>query len=177
MITFVKGNLFESPAQVLVNTVNTVGAMGKGIARDFKTFFPEMFAEYRDLCDRDQLKVGRLHLYRGDRKWILNFPTKVHWRNPSKLEYIEEGLRAFTRLYASAGINSAAFPPLGCGHGQLDFKSQVRPMMIEHLESLPIPVFIYPERPRTTPEQKDIKAMKDWLQSEPESSSSRRPAS
>ena len=90
-ITYVRGNLFESPAQVLVNTVNTVGVMGKGVALEFKKLFPEMFEEYRRLCEGRLLKIGMLHIYRTPHKWVLNFPTKEHWRQPSRVEYIDAG--------------------------------------------------------------------------------------
>lgn len=168
MITYVRGNLFESPAQVLVNTVNTVGVMGKGIALQFKRYFPEMFAEYRALCEAGTLAIGRLHLYRTDHKWILNFPTKEDWRRPSRPEYIEQGLKRFAQIYVEAGIHSIAFPPLGCGNGELDFESQVRPLMETHLRTLPIDVFIYPPLPRhELAEHIDAKATAEWLRSEP----------
>ena len=80
--------------------------MGKEIALDFKRIFPDMFREYRDLCDRRQLEVGQLHPYRALHKWIVNFPTKKHWRQPSRAEYVETGLSTFVRMYAEAGINS-----------------------------------------------------------------------
>jgi len=80
MITFVKGNLFESPAKVLVNTVNTVGVMGKGIAKTFKEIYPDMFKEYQGFCEKGQFKIGQLWLYTTKHKWILNFPTKKQWR-------------------------------------------------------------------------------------------------
>src|SRR5258708_35436993 len=94
MITYVRGDLLRSPAKGLVNTVNTVGVMGKGIAKDFKTIFPEMFGEYQKVCEQRKLEVGKLFLWRGPHKWVLNFPTKKHWRNPSKPEFIEAGLKA-----------------------------------------------------------------------------------
>ena len=97
--TYVRGNIFESPAETLVNTVNTVGVMGKGIAYEFKRLYPEMFREYRDLCERGSLQIGALYLYRTDHKSVLNFPTKKHWRSPSQPEYIEEGLKTFVRTY------------------------------------------------------------------------------
>src|SRR5437773_477164 len=114
MITYVKGTLFESPAKTLVNTVNTVGVMGKGIAKRFKEIYPEMFSKYQHLCENKQLQIGKLWLYKTEHKWILNFPTKVHWRQPSRPEYIEEGLRAFAASYPTQGITSIAFPRLGC---------------------------------------------------------------
>lgn len=167
MILYVKGNLFQSPAQVLVNTVNTVGVMGKGVALEFKRLFPEMYQQYRDLCEQGKFHVGMLWLYKSPQKWVLNFPTKRHWRSPSRVEYIEAGLRKFTQVYSDWGIHSIAFPPLGCGNGQLDFKTQVQPLMEKYLKPLPIDVFIYPQKESDFVEHLDVKAMKKWLRSEP----------
>ena len=168
MISYVIGNLFESPAQTLVNTVNTRGVMGKGIALTFKRVYPEMFREYQRLCEAKELRVGTLFLYHTSHKRILNFPTKDDWRRPSKPEYIAAGLRRFREIYQEAQINSIAFPPLGCGNGELDFESTVRPMMEEHLGDLPIQIFIYAPRPGyLIPEHRDIESMRQWLRSEP----------
>lgn len=167
MITYVSGNLFESPAQTLVNTVNVVGVMGKGIALGFKRIFPEMFREYQALCERGQLAIGTLHIYRTPTKLVLNFPTKEHWRNPSRLEYVEAGLRTFVRTYREAGIQSAAFPPLGCGNGELSF-DVVRPLMEQYLAPLTIPIYLYaPLPPGVRPEHRDIEAIAAWLREEP----------
>jgi len=167
MLTYVAGNLFEAPVQTLVNAVNTVGVMGKGIALTFKAIFPEMFREYRTICEREELKVGGLHLWRGPTRYVLNFPTKEHWRNPSKLEYIEAGLRAFVRMYERAGIHSIAFPPLGCGNGELEF-SVVRPVMERYLAPLPITVLVYAPLPRkTVAEHRTPREVADWLRSVP----------
>jgi len=143
MITYVIGNLFESPARVLVNTVNTVGVMGKGIAKDFKAIYPDMFREYQKLCESKKLTIGKLWLYKTPNKWILNFPTKTTWKQPAKVEYIESGLETFVRMYAKKGITSIAFPPLGCGNGELDWENQVRPIMEKYLKRLPIDIFIF----------------------------------
>lgn len=169
MILYVKGDIFQSPAQVLVNTVNTVGVMGKGIALEFKKLFPEMFAEYRSLCETGQFQVGNLWLYKSPNKWILNFPTKRHWRQPSQMEYIEAGLEKFVNSYAQMGIHSIAFPPLGCGNGQLDFETQVQPVMEKYLRNLPIETFIYPEKESSFVEHVNVSEMEDWLRSEPQS--------
>src|SRR5438094_656515 len=116
MISYVTGDLFSSPAKVLVNTVNIVGVMGKGIALRFKQTYPEMFKEYQVLCEAGQLQIGSLWVFRTPHKWILNFPTKMHWRKPSAPEYVEAGLRKFVATYAAQGITSIAFPRLGCGN-------------------------------------------------------------
>ncbi|MFZ0545628.1 MAG: macro domain-containing protein, partial [Candidatus Promineifilaceae bacterium] len=170
MILYVSGDLFQSPAQVLVNTVNTVGVMGKGIALDFKRLYPEMFEKYQKLCEAGKFSIGMLWLYKSPNKWILNFPTKKHWRQPSHIGYIEAGLKKFVDTYDKMGIHSIAFPPLGCGNGQLDFASQVRPLMEQYLRNLPIEVFIYADRyDPTLPEHKNPDEMRDWLRTEPTS--------
>ena len=142
MVYLVNHDLFKSPAQTLVNTVNTEGVMGKGIAKEFKKRFPAMFKEYRALTDHSELEIGQLHVWRGPSKWVLNFPTKTTWRKPSKLSYVEEGLRKFVVSYEQLGIESVSFPPLGCGNGNLDW-DVVRPIMFEYLSSVKIPVFIH----------------------------------
>ena len=170
MILYVTGDLFQSPAQVLVNTVNTVGVMGKGVAYEFKRLYPEMFDQYRNLCERGEFTVGMLWLYKSPNKWVLNFPTKQHWRQPSKVEYIVSGLEKFVATYDELGIHSIAFPPLGCGNGQLDFETQVRPVMERYLRNLPIEIFIYPDRNDPfVPEHDDPRGMREWLRSEPSS--------
>lgn len=169
MITYVVGDLFTSPAKVLVNTVNTVGVMGKGIAKDFKHVYPEMFREYQGYCETGLLDVGKLWLYKTPHKWILNFPTKKHWRNKSKPEYIEAGLRKFADTYDTKGMLSVSFPMLGCGNGELDWESQVQPLMEEILRPLPIDIYIhlYQQGAPCVPEHRDARAMKKWLRSEP----------
>ena len=169
MITYVESDLFDSPAQVLVNTVNTVGVMGKGIARRFKQAFPEMFREYQILCEAGQLTIGRLWLYRDADRWILNFPTKKHWRNPSRPEYVEAGLQRFVEMYSETGITQIAFPQLGCGNGELDWESQVRPLMETYLAKLSIDVFVHLYRSADTPEHRDLATTKRWLRLEVES--------
>ena len=169
MITYVEADLFTSPAQVLVNTVNTVGVMGKGIALTFKQIYPEMFAEYQHYCENGMFDTGMLWLYKTSHKWILNFPTKKHWRSKSKLEYIEAGLRKFADTYDYKGIGSISFPMLGCGNGELDWDTQVQPLMEHILRPLPIDVYVhlYPSVAGYVPEHRDIEETKRWLRSEP----------
>ena len=143
MITYVVGDIFTSPAKVLVNTVNTVGVMGKGIAYGFKRIYPEMFEQYQYFCEEGMFNVGQLWLYKTPHKWILNFPTKKHWRSKSKVEYIEAGLQKFVDTYDLKGMLSVAFPMLGCGNGGLDWNTQIQPLMEEYLTDLPIDIFIY----------------------------------
>jgi len=171
LITYVVCDLFSSPARVLVNTVNTVGVMGKGIARDFKQVYPEMFEEYQKLCEKGTFNIGNLWLYKTPNKWVLNFPTKKHWRQPSKPEFIEEGLKKFADTYHVYGITSISFPLLGCGNGELDWETQVRPLMERYLQSLPINIYIHLmiRRAPFMQEHKSIKEMRDWLRGEPKS--------
>ncbi|MCY3990394.1 MAG: macro domain-containing protein [Caldilineaceae bacterium] len=169
MILYVQGDLFQSPAQVLVNTVNTVGVMGKGVALQFKRHFPEMYGKYRELCEKGDFNVGSLWLYKSPNKWVLNFPTKRHWRQPSRIEDVESGLRKFVETYSNMGIHSIAFPLLGCGNGQLDFSSQVQPLIEKYLQPLPIEVFVYPDRDNVFVEHLQPGEMSDWLRTEPES--------
>ena len=171
MITYVDFSLFESPAKVLVNTVNTVGVMGKGIAKDFKTLYPEMFSGYQRLCEENMFSVGQLWLYKTPHKWVLNFPTKTHWRNPSRPEYVEAGLEKFTRIYQDARITSISFPQLGCGNGGLDWSTQVKPLMERHLKKLPLEIFIHlstPEPP-SKPEHQAPAETLDWIRAQPRS--------
>lgn len=143
MLTYLTTSLFDSPAQTLVNPVNTAGVMGKGLALAFKQRYPEMYQQYRELCHAGQLEIGKLHVYRMLDQTIVNFPTKKHWRNSSQIEYIEAGLAEFVRSYSQHGITSVSFPQLGCGHGGLDWKEQVQPVMERYLKDLPIPVYIH----------------------------------
>jgi O-acetyl-ADP-ribose deacetylase (regulator of RNase III) len=143
MITYVQDDLFQSKAQVLVNPVNVMGVMGKGLALEFKKRYPAMFEEYRTLCENSQFKVGDLWLYKTTDKWVLNFPTKNHWREPSTVEIIQAGLNRFAATYEENSITSIAFPKLGSGLGGLDWGKQVRPIMEQYLQPLPIEILIY----------------------------------
>jgi O-acetyl-ADP-ribose deacetylase (regulator of RNase III) len=142
MLIYRRTSLLESTAQTLVNTVNCVGVMGKGIAKDFKEREPNMFVAYQRICNKKLLSPGKLWLWKGTNSWILNFPTKIHWRNPSKLEWIEAGLEKFVSSYKSLGINEISFPRLGCGNGGLNW-DDVRPLMEQYLKSVSIKVFIH----------------------------------
>lgn len=137
------GNIFDSHCTTLVNTVNCVGVMGKGIALEFKKRYPAMFEDYRILCRQKKLKPGHPYLYSDlSGVSILNFPTKDHWKSPSKFSYIEEGLTWFRDNYQALGITSIAFPPLGCGNGGLRWED-VGPEMYQKLKDLPIEIEIY----------------------------------
>jgi O-acetyl-ADP-ribose deacetylase (regulator of RNase III) len=144
MLNFTSGNLLDSRCYALVNTVNTVGVMGKGIALQFKNEFPHNYKIYRDTCHSRQLKIGGLLLVKdrslllGERL-IINFPTKTHWRLPSEYTYIEQGLNALTNLIAEERLQAIALPALGCGNGGLDWLI-VKGMIRHHLE--PVNSFI-----------------------------------
>lgn len=142
-VTVLVGDLFESNAQTLTNTVNTVGVMGKGIALHFKKRFPEMFRDYEVRCAEGEVRLGRPYLYKTLLPpWVLNFPTKEHWRSPSRLEAIQDGLRHLERNYRQWGIESLAVPPLGCGEGGLEWRV-VGPTLYRGLARLDIPVELY----------------------------------
>ena len=126
MIEYVKGNLFDSKAQALVNTVNTVGVMGKGIALQFKKLYPTNFKIYKDLCNKKELQIGQPlvvkdHNIITGNKIIINFPTKKHWKNPSDYEFIEEGIEELIKVLRKENISSVALPPLGSGNGGLQW--------------------------------------------------------
>ncbi|PKQ24937.1 MAG: Appr-1-p processing protein [Actinobacteria bacterium HGW-Actinobacteria-5] len=141
-VAIVTGNLLDSGRQTLVNTVNTVGVMGKGIALAFKKRYPRMFADYVERCERGEVELGRPYLYRETDHLIVNFPTKSHWRSVSRLEDIVRGLEHLERHYREWGITSIAVPPLGCGNGQLEWEV-VGPTLLRHLARLDIPVDLY----------------------------------
>lgn len=142
LLYYLEGDMFTSPAQCIVNTVNMVGVMGKGIALAFKEKYPDMFLEYKKACSEGVLNIGNLMIWRADDYILLLFPTKEHWRGKSKLEYIELGLQKFLEIYEKEGITSIAFPKLGCGNGGLDW-AEVKPVMEKYLRGLPIDIYIY----------------------------------
>ena len=120
MIKTYKGNLFSSSCQTIVNTVNCVGIMGAGIALEYRLRYPKMYKKYVEYCKTGLIKIGSLWLYKhSDEKWVLNFPTKTHWKYPSKTEYLLMGLDKFIDSYEQKGITSVAFPILGSEKGGL----------------------------------------------------------
>ncbi len=143
MIRVLIGDIFESKAQTLVNTVNCVGVMGKGVALEFKKRFPDMVKDYKQHCDKKKLKPGVPYLYSDlFGTSIINFPTKDHWRSASRLEDIQRGLDIFADQYKSWGVQSIAFPPLGCGNGGLGWQV-VGPLMYQKLTLLDVDVELY----------------------------------
>ena len=137
------GDLFESEAHTLVNTVNCVGIMGKGVALGFKKRFPDMYQDYLARCNAGQVELGKPYLYRRlVPPWILNFPTKDHWRSVARIQDIVNGLEHLACHYKQWGIKSLAVPPLGSGEGQLEW-AVVGPTLYRYLSKLSIPVELY----------------------------------
>ncbi|WP_039945492.1 type II toxin-antitoxin system antitoxin DNA ADP-ribosyl glycohydrolase DarG [Thermicanus aegyptius] len=139
MIEYKKGNLLQDNAEAFVNTVNTVGVMGKGIALQFKQAYPENYRIYEKACRAKKFNIGdvlTVPLGMVNPKYIINFPTKQHWREKSKMKYIETGLQALVKEVKSLGIQSIAIPPLGCGNGGLNWE-EVRPKIENAFEELP----------------------------------------
>jgi O-acetyl-ADP-ribose deacetylase (regulator of RNase III)/uncharacterized protein YwgA len=137
------GDILQSKAQTLINTVNCVGIMGKGIALEFKKRFPEMFQDYVERCERKEVKPGVPYIYKTLLPpQIINFPTKDHWKSVSRIADIERGLQLLVRQYKSWGITSVAIPPLGCGNGQLEWKA-VGPLIYRFASQMTIPVELY----------------------------------
>jgi O-acetyl-ADP-ribose deacetylase (regulator of RNase III) len=127
--------VFDVPVQTIVNTVNCDGFMGRGLALEIKRKFPPVFAKYEALCKRDQMRIGKLQLVKGPGQWVLNFPTKNHWRGKSGVSLLRAGLKNFKATYRRRGITSIAFPPLGCGSGGLRW-DEVKPVMCDYLDQL-----------------------------------------
>jgi len=137
------GDILKSKAQTLVNTVNCVGIMGKGIALEFKKRFPKMFKDYLERCKRNEIHLGHPYIYKNlIGLQIVNFPTKEHWKSISKVTDIEQGLDFLLAHYKEWSITSIAIPPLGCGNGQLEWKV-VGPLIYSRAKQMDIPVEIY----------------------------------
>lgn len=141
-ITELKGNIFASKAQVIVNTINCEGVMGAGIALECRLRYPDMFERYVEICQKGLLEPGKLWLYKDKTPWILNFPTKKYWRYPSKESYLRDGLEKFRDTYKSREIKSVAFPLLGADKGGLD-KSISKSILMQYLSDLDINIEIY----------------------------------
>ena len=148
MIRYVTGDLLLADVEALVNTVNTVGIMGKGLALQFKEAFPQNFLAYEDTCKRGHLEIGRMFVTETSRlvgpRWIINFPTKQDWRHPSRLEYVREGLYDLVRVIRERGIKSVALPPLGCGYGGLDWTQVKREIEGALTDLSDVDVLLYP---------------------------------
>lgn len=141
-VKFRDGDIFYSKSQTLINPVNCFGVMGRGIALKFKNKYPDMFQDYVFKCHSGGIQIGQPYLYKSGSVWILNFPTKYHWRDDSKLSYISDGLLYLKNHYKDWGITSIATPALGCGLGGLDW-NEVSFLMKCEFEKFDIPVEIY----------------------------------
>ena len=141
VIEFKVGDIFAEDVEALVNTVNCVGVMGRGVALQFKRAFPENFKAYAKRCKRNEMQPGRVFVFEtanlGNPRYIVNFPTKRHWRGKSRTEDIESGLKSLIGAVEERGIRSIALPSLGSGLGGLDWARQVRPMLTASLAELP----------------------------------------
>lgn len=169
----INGSIFNSKMQTITNTVNCRGVMGKGIALGFKKRYPEMFKDYKERCDRNEVKPGQPYVYAVQMDpqlqllpdssgtgptLILNFPTKDSWRRPSKIEWIKQGLQILQDNYRAWGIESISMPPLGCGNGGLDWR-QVGPLMYHHLKAMNIPAEIF-----ASPDAPEEERSLEWLE-------------
>ncbi|PKW20529.1 type II toxin-antitoxin system antitoxin DNA ADP-ribosyl glycohydrolase DarG [Flavobacterium lindanitolerans] len=147
MIQYITGNILDSSAEALINTVNTDGVMGKGIALQFKKAFPNNFKAYAKACKENKVDIGRLFVFKdsnfdsGD-KIIINFPTKKSWRKPSEYSYIEAGLDDLINVINDNKIKSIALPPLGAGNGGLEWE-RVKKIINQKLQNLDINIFVY----------------------------------
>jgi O-acetyl-ADP-ribose deacetylase (regulator of RNase III) len=157
VIELQKGNLLKADAEALVNTVNCVGVMGKGIALQFKQAFPENFSAYEKACKKNQIQLGQVHVFPTGRllnpKYIINFPTKKHWRAKSQLSDIESGLDSLVEVISQLNIRSIALPPLGCGYGGLEWP-EVEPLIKEKMGALPeVTVLLFAPRGAPKPDE------------------------
>ena len=147
MIKIKRGNIFASKCDCIVNTINCVGYMGRGIALEMSIRFPDMEKEYKKQCNLERIQIGSLWLYepQGGTQKILNFPTKTDYKYPSKIEYLEEGLKTFRKEYRSYGIKSVAFPILGAQNGKIDFNMALDLMSryLSNLDDLDVEIYIF----------------------------------
>ena len=145
MIKEVTSNLLIAPADVLVNPVNCVGVMGAGLALQFKEVYPDMFRSYQRACREGDLVPGRMHVWQtGEFRpaYVINFPTKKHWRDKSELIWIEQGLLSLTKVLASLPVQSVAIPALGCGLGGLDYED-VRACVYRIFSDSPVEIWLF----------------------------------
>lgn len=159
MIQYNHGNLLDDQSEALVNTVNTVGVMGKGIALQFKQAYPAVFRNYQKECKNGNVEVGQMHVVATNQlvgpKYIINFPTKQHWREKSKMVYVEEGLKDLIRIARELEIKSIAIPPLGCGNGGLEW-SEVKPLIKESFANESLDVHVYEPMGGPKPDQMKV---------------------
>lgn len=157
MIESGTGNLLRAQVDALVNTVNTVGVMGKGVALQFKSAFPQNYKAYRDACSRGEVQLGRMFVWDsgrlGPQRYVINFPTKGHWRSKSRLQDIERGLQDLSRVAGELELDSIALPALGCGNGGLQW-SDVLPLIERQFADSPLRVLVFP--PAAAPKAREM---------------------
>jgi O-acetyl-ADP-ribose deacetylase (regulator of RNase III) len=145
MIEWTKGDILESDCEAIINTVNCVGVMGKGLALLYKKRYPKMFLDYKRACNQGIIETGKMHFWRdGHDKIVINFPTKQHWRNPSQMEWIVMGLQDLVRVVDSRQIKSLAIPPLGCGLGGLHWylvRAEIKRVHDHHWKDIRVVVY------------------------------------
>ncbi len=154
--------MFDEPTEAVVNTVNCVGVMGKGVALEFKRRWPDNFKAYKRMCDEKKLAPGRMFIFDNNlldsakRRILINFPTKQHWRSQSKIEYIKDGLIDLVQQIRRLGIKSVVLPPLGCGNGGLEW-AEVKPLIEDAAGELPEVSFVvfHSDQPVMQSEQSD----------------------
>lgn len=166
MISYGKGDLLQADTEALINTVNCVGVMGKGIALQYKRRYPDMFAAYQKACKRGEVAIGKMFVYETGQlegpKYIINFPTKKHWRSPSHLSYIDDGLIDLIHVIRELNITSIAVPPLGAGNGGLDW-SDVEPRLVKAFAQIPdVNAVLYPPAAGTRPIAAATKIRMTW---------------
>jgi len=149
-VTITKGNILDAKAEALVNAVNCVGVMKKGLALQFANKYPSMLKEYARVCEKGDLSMGKVHVWvtpeDDSHLYVINFPTKLHWKDPSRLPYIEQGLQELRRQLHALKVKSVAIPALGCGHGGLDWNI-VKNKIIDALADLETHVYLYAPLP------------------------------
>jgi len=162
-IKVISGNIFTSNCQTLVNTINCVGVMGAGIALECRLRYPEMHNKYIELCEDKKIDTGLLWIYKSTDRWVLNFPTKKHWKYPSKKEYLYAGLDKFVKTYTDRGIQSIAFPLLGADKGGIPQEESLQ-IMKSYLKDAAIDIEIYRYDPKAKDDLYD--KTKEWLLSQ-----------
>lgn len=162
-IEIITGNIFTSKCETIVNTVNCVGVMGAGIALECRLRYPKMHEKYINLCNEKKIDVGLLWIYKTPKRWILNFPTKNHWKYPSKREYLHAGLKKFCSTYKEKEIDSIAFPLLGADKGGIPQEESLR-IMKSHLDKIDLYIEIYKYNPNAKDDIYD--KVKNWMLSQ-----------
>lgn len=155
MLDIKTGNIFTSKCQTIVNTINCVGVMGAGIALECRLRYPDMHDKYINLCREKKIDIGLLWIYKSPEKWVLNFPTKKHWKYPSRKEYLNSGLKKFCDTYRERGIESIAFPLLGADKGGIPQEESLN-IMKSYLDKIDLDIEIYKYDPRAKDDLYDI---------------------